>query len=531
MFENVKARKNPIGAEFIKRGLLTELQVDKVLSYQKEHKDLKFGEVVDILDMCDKSELLDALAYKIQVTPVMLDEKLSINPVNFLPRDIIINYKVLPFELEGTTLKVAFADPLDSIRVKEIELLLINQGYTMEVYITLYTSIMKQIENVKAVETKFIDSDEKDVSKLIDNIIMTAIDKRASDIHIEPMEDKVRIRFRIDGELITITKLPKSRQNIVIGRLKSISNMHQEITTNQDGSINTYENYSIRVSSQKNVNGEKFVLRLLKKNVEAKSLFELGFPNNKELIEKSFNKKNSMVLVCAPTGGGKTTTLYSVLEYLDREEINIISIENPVERRISGINQIEIGKDSKFDTVLRTVVRQDPDIILVGEIRDEDTAKVAIEAGQTGHLVLSTIHTIDAVEAITRLRKMGISDYDVSATLITSISQRLVRRLCNNCKKIHEFTEEELKFIEKVSKNTGVKFDTKNSKVYEAVGCPVCNHTGYYDRIAVFEILCLDEYLKDMISDSKSSIDIRKYAMENTEYKPLIVDGINKVLK
>lgn len=530
MFENVRSRKNPIGAEFIKRGLLTEAQVDKVLSYQREHKELKFGEVVDILDMCDKGELLETLAYKIQVTPVMLDEKLSINPVNFLPRDIIINYKVLPFELEGTTLKVAFADPLDSARVKEIELLLINQGYTMEVYITLYTSIMKQIESVKAVETKFIDSDEKDVSKLVDNIIMTAIDKRASDIHIEPMEDKVRIRFRIDGELITITELPKSRQSIIIGRLKSISNMHQEITTNQDGSINTYENYSIRVSSQKNVNGEKFVLRLLKKNVETKSLFELGFPNDKELVEKSFNKKNSMVLVCAPTGGGKTTTLYSVLEYLDREEINIISIENPVERRIPGINQIEIGKDSKFDTVLKTVVRQDPDIILVGEIRDEDTAKVAIEASQTGHLVLSTIHTIDAIEAITRLRKMGISDYDVSASLITSISQRLVRRLCNNCKRVHEFTEDELKYIEKVSKNTGTKFDIKNSKVYEAVGCPICNHTGYFDRIAVFEVLCLDEYLKDMISDSKSSIDIRRYAMENTDYKPLIVDGINKVL-
>ena len=164
MFENVKARKNPIGAEFLKRGLLTESQIDKVVSYQKEHKELKFGEVVDILDMCDKNELLDTLAYKIQVTPVMLDDKLSINPVKFLPRDIIINYKVIPFELEGTTLKVAFADPLDTVKVKEIELLLINQGYTMEVYITLYTSIMKQIESVKTVATKFIDSDEKGLS-------------------------------------------------------------------------------------------------------------------------------------------------------------------------------------------------------------------------------------------------------------------------------------------------------------------------------------------------------------------------------
>ncbi|MDO4283329.1 MAG: ATPase, T2SS/T4P/T4SS family [Clostridia bacterium] len=530
MFENVKARKNPIGAEFLKRGLLTEAQIDKVLSYQKEHKELKFGEIVDILDMCDKHELLDTLAYKIQVTPVMLEEKLPINPVKYLPRDIIINYKVIPFELEGTTLKVAFADPLDSSKVKEIELLLINQGYTMEIYITLYTSIMRQIESIKTVATKFVDSEEKDVSKLMDNIIMTAIEKRASDIHVEPMEDKVRIRFRIDGQLITITELPKFRQSIITGRIKSISNMHQEITTDQDGSINTYENYSIRVSSQKNVNGEKFVLRLLKKNVEAKTLFELGFPNDKDLVEKAFNKKNSMVLVCAPTGGGKTTTLYSVLEYLDRPEINIISIENPVERRIPGINQVEIGPNSKFDTALRTVVRQDPDIILVGEIRDEDTAKIAIEAGQTGHLVLSTIHTIDAVEAITRLRKMGISDYDVSATLITSISQRLVRRLCNNCKKVHEFTEEELKYIEKVSRLTGIKFDIKSQMIYEAVGCPICNHTGYFDRIALFEVLCLDEYLKDMISEGKSSIDIRKYAIENTDYKPLVVDGIRKVL-
>lgn len=530
MFENVKARKNPIGAEFLKRGLLTEAQIDKVLSYQKEHKELKFAEIVDILDMCDKNELLDTLAYKIQVTPVRLEEKLPINPVKYLPRDIIINYKVIPFDLEGTTLKVAFADPLDSARVKEIELLLINQGYTMEVYITLYTSIMRQIESIKTVATKFVDSEEKDVSKLIDNIIMTAIEKRASDIHIEPMEDKVRIRFRIDGQLITITELPKFRQGIISGRIKSISNMHQEITTDQDGSINTYENYSIRVSSQKNVNGEKFVLRLLKKNVEAKTLFELGFPNDKELVEKAFNKKNSMVLVCAPTGGGKTTTLYSVLEYLDRPEINIISIENPVERRIPGINQVEIGPNSKFDTALRTVVRQDPDIILVGEIRDESTAKIAIEAGQTGHLVLSTIHTIDAIEAITRLRKMGVSDYDVSATLITSISQRLVRRLCNNCKKAHEFTEEELKYIEKVSKLTGTKFDLKSQMLYEPVGCPVCNHTGYFDRIALFEVLCVDEYLKDMISEGKSSIDIRKYAIENTGYKPLIVDGVNKVL-
>ena len=531
MFENIRSKNNPIGVEFIKKGLLTEAQVDRVLNYQKDHRDLKFGEIVDILDMCDKEKLLDVIADKLKVTPEMLDGELDINPVQFLPRDIIINYRVLPFDLDGNTLKVAFSDPMDVARVKEVELLLMNQGFDMEIYVTLYTSIMKQISNIKSVGTKFVDKEEKDVTKLIDNIILTAIEKRASDIHIEPMEDKVRIRYRIDGELVTVTELPKSRQDIVAGRIKSISNMHQEIVYDQDGSINTYDNFSIRVSSQKNVNGEKFVLRLLKKNATSKTLFELGFKEDKELVERAFDKRNSLILVCAPTGEGKTTTLYSVIEYLDRPEINIISIENPVERRIPGINQVEIGANITFASALRTVLRQDPDIVLVGEIRDEETARIAIEAGQTGHLVLSTIHTIDSIQAITRIRKMGISDYDVSATLVTTISQRLVRTLCDKCKKPHVLTDDEKKYIEKVTKLTGVEYDLeKEYNTYEPVGCDYCNNTGYYERIGLFEVLCIDDYLRYMISEGFSIIDIKKYAIENTEYKPLICDGINKVL-
>ena len=531
MFENIKSKRSPIGIEFIKRGLLTENQVDRVLEYQKEHKELKFAEIVDILDMCDKSALLDVLSYKIQVTGVMLDGEIEINPVKYLPRDIIINYKVLPFALVGNKLKVAFADPQNPTRVKEVELLLMNQGYEMEIYVTLYTSIMKQISNIRTVERDYVDKEEKDTTKLVDNIIMTAIEKRASDIHFEPMEDKIRVRYRIDGKLLTVTELPKNRQDNLIGRLKAISNMHQEIVYDQDGSINTYDGYSIRVSSQKNVNGEKFVLRLLKKNADKRSLFELGFMNNNELVDKAFNRKNSLIVIGAPTGEGKTTTLYSVIEYLNKPEINIISIENPVERRIPGINQVEIAPNITFASALRTVLRQDPDIILVGEIRDEETAKIAIEAGQTGHLVLSTIHTIDAVEAVTRIRKMQVSNYDVSATVATTISQRLVRRLCNKCKKEHVLTDEEKKYIEKVSKSTGVDFDLEHAKTYEPVGCKYCNDIGYYERIAMFEVLCIDDYLKDMISEGKSSIEIRDYAIKNTDYKPMVVDGINKVLQ
>lgn len=530
MFESVRAKSNPIGVEFIKRGLLTESQVDRVLEYQKDHKELKFAEIVDILDMCEKQQILDVLEYKLKITSVLLDNEIEINPMQYLPRDIIINYRVLPFDVEGNTLKVAFSDPLNGNRLKEVELLLMNQGYDMEIYITLYTTIMKQISNIKTVGTKYVDKEEKDITKLIDNVIMTAIEKRASDIHIEPMEDRLRIRYRIDGELVTVTELPKERQEIVMGRLKSISNMHQEITYDQDGSINTYDNFSIRVSSQKNVNGEKFVLRLLKKNSQAKDLFELGFKKDKDLVDKAFDKRNSVILVCAPTGEGKTTTLYSVIDYLDRPEINIISIENPVERRMPGVNQVEIGPNVTFAGALRTVLRQDPDIILVGEIRDEETAKIAIESGQTGHLVLSTIHTIDAIEAITRLRKMGISNYDVSATLVTTISQRLVRRLCEKCKKPHELTEDEVRYVERVGKVTGQKFDFANAHAYEPVGCEYCDNIGYYERVALFEVLCVDDYLKDLIVEGASTIDIKKYAMSNTDYKPLVVDGVFKVL-
>ena len=530
MFENVKSKKNPIGIEFIKRGILNESQVDRVLQYQKEHREYKFGEIVDILEMCSKDDLLNTLAYKLGANPVTLKEDLRINPVQYLPRDVIINCKAIPFDINGNTISVAFADPQDNAKVKEVELLLMNAGYDMQIYITLYTSIMRQIENIKTVETKYVKKDEQDTTKLIDNIILSAIERRASDIHVEPMEDKVRIRYRIDGNLITVTELPKTRQDILIGRLKSISNMHQEITYDQDGSINDYDNYSIRVSSQKNVNGEKFVLRLLKKNAKSRDLFELGFPKDEDLLDQAFNKRNSIIVVCAPTGEGKTTTLYSVLEYLDRPEINIISIENPVERRIPGINQVEIGPNITFASALRTVLRQDPDIILVGEIRDEETAKIAIESGQTGHLVLSTIHTIDAVEAITRIRKMGISDYDISATLVTTISQRLVRRLCEKCKRPHTITEEEKNYIEKVEKITGEVYDIENGTLFEPVGCEFCDDIGYYERVAVVEVLCMDDYLKYMISEGKSSIEIKKYAIEETGYKPLISDGVKKVL-
>ena len=306
--------------------------------------------------------------------------------------------------------------------------------------------------------------------------------------------------------------------------------MHQEKQEAQDGRILLYEDYNIRVSSQPNVYGEKFVLRLLKKNANIKNIFDLGFYGEEEAFEKSINKKNSITIIAAPTGEGKTTSLYSIINHLNRPEINITTIEDPVEIRIAGLNQIEIDAKNTFAGALRTVLRQDPDIILVGEIRDRETAEIAIQAGQTGHYVLSTIHTIDSIEVINRLRKIGVSDYDIASTLSTAVSQRLVRRICPKCRREREFTEEEKNIMSNILEKYEEHVDLSKFKTYDSIGCEHCNGTGFYDRIGIFEFLDVTDEIKELIVSGASSMAIRKKALEEN-YRPLIVDGINKVLR
>ena len=275
--------------------------------------------------------------------------------------------------------------------------------------------------------------------------------------------------------------------------------------------------------------GEKIVLRLLKKNKGIQDIFDLGFPRDEEILKNSFDKRNSITVIAAPTGEGKTTTLYSILDYLNRPEINVTTIEDPVEIRVEGINQIEIDENTSFASSLRTVLRQDPDIILVGEIRDLETAEIAMQSGQTGHYVLSTIHTIDAIEVVTRLRKMGISNYDIASTLATSVSQRLVRRVCPHCSKEREYTEEEKKIITEIGEKYNTKFNLNKKKTFDTVGCEKCNYTGFLGRIAAFEVLNLDDEIKQAIMEEKSTIEIRKIAMKKN-YRPLVIDAMKKVL-
>ena len=522
-------KRQPIGIELVKRGVVQEADIEKALDYQKTHPNKKIGDIINILGLCDPNILINAIAEILDEKAIFLMERdIKIDVLDYISLDLIKQNKAIPFEISSGKIKVCFADTFDRKTVDVVRLLLLNKGLVMEKYITFETNILNIIDSLEGTANENININA-DISGLVDSIIKTAMDKRASDIHIEPLEKKVRVRYRIDGQLINAVEIDKEKQAQIVGRLKAISNMHQEKQESQDGRIVSYLDYNIRVSSQKNIYGEKFVLRLLKKNENIREIFELGFPKNEELVKKSFNKKNSVTIVAAPTGEGKTTTLYSIISYLNKPEINITTIEDPVEIRIDGLNQIEMDGKTTFSDSLRTVLRQDPDIILVGEIRDKETAEIAMQAGQTGHYVLSTIHTIDSIEVITRLRKIGISNYDISSILATAVSQRLVRKICPHCAKERDFTEEEKEIMTKIGNKYNVSFNFEGKKTYDAVGCSKCNKSGYLERIGIFEILNIEDEIRDLISKDSSSMDIRKKALE-LGYKPLVIDGINKVL-
>ena len=531
VFDN-QAKKTPLGVELIRRGLVKDSDINEAIKLQKQNPGMKLGEAFHLLKICPDKELLDVIAEQIDAKPVILDPiSMTFRFTDYLSMDIVKQHKVMPFEIENNKLKVAFADPTDKNVKKMIRLILFSKGIAMDEYVTFSSyidEIVKNLEN-KANTVEAYDTYGKDNTQLVDNIIRSAMAKRASDIHFEPMDDRLRVRFRIDGELLEVTSIDKSKQNQIIGRLKAISNMHQEKQTSQDGRIISYPDYNIRVSSQKNIYGEKMVLRLMKKEANIQGLKELGYPDDKEIMEKCFNKRNCITLITAPTGEGKTTTLYSAMNLLNKPEINITTIEDPVEIRLPGLNQIEVNANVSFADSLRTILRQDPDIILVGEIRDQETAEIAVQAGQTGHFVLATLHTVDSLEAVTRLRKLGISNYDIGSVLATSIGQRLLRRVCTNCAKERPFTDEEKKIFESIGKRYDYNFNIDGKHTYDVVGCEKCNGTGYYSRIAAIEILTINEEIRELIIENKPLSEIRKAAYVEG-YRPLLVDAFNKVL-
>ena len=524
-----ESRKTPIGIELVRRGIATQEDIESAMEYQRSNPKKKLGDILHILNLCDQNVLIETIGEIVgEKGTILRFSNINIDVTDYISIDVAKQHKAIPFDISGGKVKVCFADTADKKTIETVRLLFLNKGLIIDKYVTFESNIEAILESFEGKATRDDINVGKDVTTVIDTIIKTGMEKRASDIHIEPLEKEVKVRYRIDGELLTVASIEKTKQAQVIGRLKAISNMHQEKQESQDGRIISYPDYNIRVSSQKNIYGEKFVLRLLKKNASIQRIFDLGFPGSEEDVEKAFNKRNSISIIAAPTGEGKTTTLYSVIDYLNNPNINITTIEDPVEIRIAGLNQIEIDTKTSFSDSLRTVLRQDPDVILVGEIRDLETAEIAMQSGQTGHYVLSTIHTIDSIEVISRLRKLGISNYDIASTLATAVSQRLIRKLCSKCRKEREYTEQERQVFKSISEKYNVEIDLKGKKTYDAVGCKVCNDIGYYDRIGVFEILHLTDEVKDVIVNNGSSFEIRQVAL-GQGYLPLAVDGLYKV--
>lgn len=522
-------RKRPIGVELLGKGLINENDIDEVLVYQRKHPEKHFGEILYLLGIVPAKVVLQTITENTEYTPIVLSKSiLKVTPNKYLPMEYIKSHKVLPFELNNDTLKVAFGDLGNEVIIKEVEEMIGKKGLKVEKYLTLGV-LIDEVLDLDFIDKSLIIQIAGDVTKTVDKVIRDAMQKRASDIHFEPSTEGLRIRFRVDGELLVYGVIEEKYKPQVIGRLKAISNMFQEKQESQDGRITDYPEYNIRVSSQRNIYGDKIVLRLLKKNATISELGQLGFPEEEEFMEKYFGRVNGITILTAPTGEGKTTTLYSIINKLNDPRINITTIEDPVEIRIQGLNQIEINDNVSFIDSLRTVLRQDPEIILVGEIRDIETAEMAINSAHTGHYVLTTLHAMSAIDSITRLRKLGLSNYDISGTINTIVSQRLVRRFCS-CAQEREFNDEEKKIISKVSEKYNLNIDINNIKTYMPVGCEKCNNTGYYERIAIYEILEFTDTVRDMINNDASIIDIRAQLLKEG-YQPIQVDAINKIVK
>ncbi|MDD5069163.1 MAG: GspE/PulE family protein [Candidatus Omnitrophica bacterium] len=477
--------------------------------------------------------------------------KISFKNKEYLPKEVAFRYNVLPICKIGNALTLATANPLDVITyddikiltsVGKVDLVLSREDDVAKALQTLYKSPeevvsfldddisfeLSKMDGEDSLENLVTESQRPPIVRAIDLVIYNALKKRASDIHIEPYEDGLMVKYRVDGALSEEFSFPKSNQAAVIARLKIISSLDiTESRLPQDGRFKvTFQDREIdfRVSSLPIQYGEKFVLRVLDKKRLSVGLKNLGFsPKPLAVFEQASKHPFGIILVTGPTGSGKSTTLYSIINQINTPEKNIITIEDPIEYQIEGITQIqakaEIGLT--FASGLRSVLRQSPDIIMVGEIRDAETADIAVKASLTGEVILSTLHTNTAVGAITRLIDMGVEPFLLASSLVASTAQRLVRQLCSHCKEAYTIEEETL---------TKLSFSSKQRQFYRAKGCSQCNNTGYRGRIAILEILMLDDRIREMIVNHASEEEIIEYAKKAQDFTFLRDDGFLKCI-
>ncbi len=552
--------RNTIADILLSQNLLTRQQYEDVKV--KMATGGKSAEtVLNEMHLFNEEKISRAKAQAISVPFVSLaTTAFSPEALSFIPRAVVERFALIPFSYDDTskTLSIAMANPVD---LEAIQFVREKTGLTIKAYAATPSDVEKAISSqyrqelvgevgkaVKETEeltskSKTVDSKkigeiikEAPIAKIVSTILDYAVLSRASDVHIEPMEDRIRVRYRIDGILYDRLTLPKTVQEAVISRIKILSEMKiDEHRTPQDGRFNFKvedKEVDLRVSVLPTAHGEKVVMRLLRKSGGIPTLNELGL-NGISLrnLDAAILRPHGIILVCGPTGSGKTTTLYSILTKLNTTRVNIMSLEDPVEYEIPGINQVQInpGVGLTFAFGLRSFLRQDPNIILVGEIRDRETTDLAIQAALTGHLVFSTLHTSNAAGALPRLLDLGAEAFLIASTLNAIVGQRIVRQICSTCKVAYEPPAQ---LIQEIKATLGVLFpaDSTQIKFYKGKGCAECGDSGYLGRIGIFEVLPVTEKMSQLLLKHSSIDEIERQAVQDGMVT-MKQDGFLKVLK
>jgi type IV pilus assembly protein PilB len=544
-----------LGDLLVNEGLITREQLDQGLVEQK-NTGMRLGYCLVKLGFVQELEITKALARQFRMPAVDLTRfEVDAKIVKLVPTDVAVRHMVLPLKREGRTLTVAVADPTNLAVVDDLKFItrydifpVLAGEYTLRTAIERYyeqtdaqlQTLLKDIEegeDLEVIEEKEEEAgpvqvaDDAPVVKLINGILTDAVKRGASDIHIEPFEHEIRVRYRIDGALQEVMKPPAKLKAALTSRVKIMSNLNiAERRVPQDGRIKLKMGKRVidfRVSTLPVIFGEKIVLRILDKGNLTLDLSKFGFePQAEKDLMRAILNPYGMVLVTGPTGSGKTTTLYSALQRINTIEVNIMTAEDPVEYNLHGINQVlvrnEIGMT--FAAALKAFLRQDPNIIMVGEIRDIETGSIAIKAALTGHLVLSTLHTNDAPSTITRMIDMGIEPFNVASAVNLIVAQRLVRRICSQCKAEHEYSAEELEALDMTAAQL------KEMRFFRGAGCDTCNGTGYKGRAGLYEVMALSPELRRMILRGASTAEMTEQAVKEGMLT-LRMDGIVKIKK
>lgn len=527
-------------------GYVTEEQIGDAIAYQKAHRGVRIGDALIALGYIDEMHLLQALGQRLHLKIIDLNnESVDVTAVEKIPRPLAEKYEMLAISINNGVLRLALNDPMNFYGIEDIRQVTgmqvescLCQRSALQQAIQYYYTEVDAKKAVTVANEQFEDEigdvidmeedgDDTPIINLLNRLIHRAYTTNASDIHIEPFENKITVRMRIDGAIVEYVTLQKSLHASLIARIKILGDMDiAERRLPQDGHFRTKienEYVNIRVSVIPTVFGEKAVLRLLANNAEIEHPRTFGMEESEyQKLEKMLQSPNGIIYLTGPTGSGKSTTLYMILEEISKRQVNISTIEDPVEKNVPKINQMQVNNQAglTFETGLRALLRQDPDVIMVGETREMETASISVRAAITGHLVFSTLHTNDAVSSIARLEDMGLLPYMISGSLVGVIAQRLMRKVCPDCAEEVVPTEEEAAILGK---------DIHTIK--RAKGCPVCNHTGYHGRIAVHEVLYVDKEIRKMIIEQRPAEEIEEYAIQHQGMKTLKQCGLEMVEK